>query len=189
MENEEPGGTKLFDTALYPLRTMVFDALNGRQGVIGPEACVYRNISIHKKEISLYGGLPTYLGFFRILRQHAKYTNDNELYTQALSELILLFKNIFESKTTTIVCMRLTQEEAESIDFFRIMSNFFIETEMAGYSEEVTPKLKELYVSLNNRVVRQQVPSSRRSSSRSSSGAFPQASTSRFLYLRATWGW
>lgn len=86
------------------MKTIVFDALSGRNGIIGAEGCVYRNISIHKKEMSLYGGLPTYLGFFNVLKQHSKYACDNtDLYTNALSELILLFKNIFESKTASIV--------------------------------------------------------------------------------------
>ena len=64
----------LINQDLLPTTTMVFDALNGRHAVIGPEACVYRNISIHKKEICLYGGLETYLGFFNILKQHAKHS-------------------------------------------------------------------------------------------------------------------
>lgn len=37
------------------------------------------------------------------------------------------------------------------------MSNFFIETEMIGYNEDITPKIKELYVSLNNRIIKQKV--------------------------------
>jgi len=49
------------------------------------------------------------------------------------------------------------KEEADGLDLFRIMSNFFIETEMKGFSEELTPKLKELYVSLNNRCTKQKV--------------------------------
>ncbi len=74
----------------------MFDALSGRNGVIGSDGCVYRNISIHKKEMSLYGGLAPYIGFFNILKQHAKYASDKtDLYGDALSELLLLFKNIF----------------------------------------------------------------------------------------------
>lgn len=79
------------------------------------------------------------------------------VYTQVLGELIILFKNIFESKATSVVSHPSIQEEADSIDLFRIMSRFFIETEMIGFSEELTPKLKELYVSLNNRCTKQKV--------------------------------
>jgi hypothetical protein len=50
---------------------------------------------------------------------------------------------------------------------FHLMSNFFIETEMKGFSEELIPKLKELYVSLNNRCIKQKVDMVLRSSSSS----------------------
>lgn len=76
--------------------TVVFDAINRRNGIIGPEACVYRNISIHKKEMILYGGLQTYIGFFDLLKFHAKFSKDcSHAYSQALGEVIILFKNIF----------------------------------------------------------------------------------------------
>ena len=39
----------VFNKSLDPVKTILFDAINRRNGVIGPEGCVYRNISIHKK--------------------------------------------------------------------------------------------------------------------------------------------
>ena len=32
-----------------PVKTVVFDAINRRNGIIGAEACTYHNISIQKK--------------------------------------------------------------------------------------------------------------------------------------------
>jgi hypothetical protein len=91
----------------------------------------------------LYGSLQTYIGFFELLKFHSKIVKQNlSAYTQVLGELIILFKNIFESKATSVVKLISIQEEADSMDLFRIMSRFFIETEMIGFSEDLTPKLK-----------------------------------------------
>ena len=52
----------------------------------------------------LYGGLQTYIGFFDLLKIHATMMKKNEqAYSQVLGELIILFKNIFESKATSVV--------------------------------------------------------------------------------------
>jgi hypothetical protein len=81
-ENQQ---NSIFDKEI-PVKTVMFDAINRRNGVLGPEACVYRNISIHKKEIVLYGGLQTYIGFFDLLKFHSKLVEkDNCLYSQTVS--------------------------------------------------------------------------------------------------------
>jgi hypothetical protein len=86
------------------VKTILFDAINRRNGIIGPEGSVYRNISIHKKEMALYGGLHTYVGFLNVLKIHSKNVIENiNLYTSALGEVIMLFKNIFLSKAASIV--------------------------------------------------------------------------------------
>jgi hypothetical protein len=57
----------------------------------------------------LYGGLKTYIGFFELLKFHSKLVKKNmQAYTQVLGELIILFKNIFESKANSVVQLFLT---------------------------------------------------------------------------------
>jgi len=53
----------------------------------------------------LYGGLQTYIGFLDLLKWHSKLVKPgkHQAYSQCVGELILLIKNIFESKATSIV--------------------------------------------------------------------------------------
>jgi len=54
--------------------------------------------------MALYGGLHTYVGFLNVLKIHSKNATENtHLYTSALGEVIMLFKNIFLSKAASIV--------------------------------------------------------------------------------------
>lgn len=54
--------------------------------------------------MALYGGLHAYVGFFDLLKFYAKSASSNmKIYTQSLCDLFNLFKNIFESKATSIV--------------------------------------------------------------------------------------
>ena len=59
-----------------------------------------------------------------------------------------MVKILFLHKTDSI-------EQADQIGFFQILSRFFEKTKMEGFSYDTISRLKEIYVALNTRMMRE----------------------------------
>lgn len=103
---------------------------------------LYQNRAI-KKELINYGGLSCYLSILHLIEEV------KDMSPRLLNQYLSLLTNIFLNKSGA-------QEEASNLKAFAIIKNYLIRTSMKYVDEQTIYQMKELYVALSNKLIRQE---------------------------------